>query len=41
MWDAYFMDQIEAGMPGYMTVISGGELSIYPHDETSEMPAAR
>ena len=41
VWDAYFMDQIEAGMPGYMTVISGGELSICPHDETSEMPAAR
>lgn len=36
IWDAYFMNQIEVGMPGYMTVISDGELSICPHDETSD-----
>ena len=36
MWDDYFMNQIEAGMPGYMTVISNGELSICPHNDTSD-----
>ena len=36
MWDAYFMEQIEAGMPGYMAVISDGGISICPQDETSD-----
>ena len=36
VWDSYFMNRIEAGMPGYTTVISSGELSICPHDETSD-----
>ena len=35
-WGNYFMDQIEAGMPGYMTVISDGEFFICPRDETSD-----
>ena len=35
-WGNYFMDQIEAGMPGYMTVISDGELFICPHDGTAD-----
>ena len=35
-WDAYFMDQIEAGMPGYITVISDDGLSVCPRDETSD-----
>ena len=35
-WDAYFMDRITAGMPGYITVISDGGLSVCPRDETSE-----
>lgn len=31
-----FLSQMETGMPGYMLLLSDGELSVYPQDDASE-----
>ena len=34
--DAYFLSQVEAGLPGYICVLRDGALSVYPKDDKEE-----
>ena len=34
--DSYFLSQVEAGLPGYICVVRGGELSVYPRKDNEE-----